>query len=47
MRLHEANVLLKQERYDHARAILDTVSDPALLAQKEKLVAQLPKAVEK
>ena len=47
MRLHEANVLIKQEKLDHARVILDTVTDPALQKQKEKLVAQLPAKAEK
>lgn len=47
MRLHEINVLLKQGKGDHARVLLDSVTEPALQAQKEKLVAQLPAAVEK
>ncbi len=42
MRLHAANILIKQGRTDHARALLDTVTDPGLAAQKKKLVAQLP-----
>ncbi len=42
MRLHEANVLLKQGKTDHARIILDSVTEPGLQAQKQKLVAQLP-----
>lgn len=41
MRLHVANVLLKQARSDQARVVLDTVDEPALQKQKEKLVAQL------
>ena len=47
MRLHIANVLLKQGKADLARAQLDTVNEPALLAQKQKLVAQLATPVEK
>jgi len=42
MRLHAANILIKQGRTDHARALLDTVTDPGLAGQKKKLVAQLP-----
>jgi tetratricopeptide (TPR) repeat protein len=47
MRLHEANVLLKQGKADHARVILDTVTEPALQQQKQKLVAQLATKAEK
>ncbi len=41
MRLHEANVLLYMGKLDHARMVLDTVTDPALAGQKQKLVARL------
>jgi tetratricopeptide (TPR) repeat protein len=41
MRLHEANVLLNMEKAGEARKVLGTVSDPALEAQKQKLVARL------
>jgi tetratricopeptide (TPR) repeat protein len=41
MRLHAANILLKLAKPDHARALLKTVDEPSLQAQKEKLVAQL------
>jgi tetratricopeptide (TPR) repeat protein len=47
MRLHAANVLLKQGRPDSARGLLDTVTEPALAEQKQKLVAQLPAKAEK
>jgi len=47
MRLHEANVLLKQGKADHARVLLDSVTEPALQGQKQKLVAQLAAPVEK
>jgi tetratricopeptide (TPR) repeat protein len=47
MRLHVINVLLKQDKVDQARALLDGVTEPALLAQKQKLVAQLPARSEK
>jgi len=42
MRLHAANILLKQGKPDHARLMLATVTEPVLAAQKQKLVAQLP-----
>lgn len=42
MRLHAANVLIKQGKTDHARVVLSTVSEPSLQEQKQKLVAQLP-----
>jgi tetratricopeptide (TPR) repeat protein len=42
MRLHAANVLLKQGKPDHARVLLDAVTEPGLQGQKQKLVAQLP-----
>jgi tetratricopeptide (TPR) repeat protein len=42
MRLHAANVLIRQGRIEHARAVLTTVTDPALASQKEKLVAEIP-----
>ncbi|HXQ81373.1 MAG TPA: hypothetical protein VN775_08680 [Opitutaceae bacterium] len=41
MRLHEVNVLLNMRRADQARRILGAVTDPALEAQKQKLVARL------
>jgi tetratricopeptide (TPR) repeat protein len=41
MRLHAANVFLKMGKRDHAKALLDTVDEPDLQAQKQKLVAQL------
>ena len=47
MRLHAANVLIKQGKPDHARLLLETVVEPSLLAQKQKLVAQLPAKPEK
>lgn len=40
-RLHAANILIKQNRLDHARAMLALVTAEALQKQKEKLVAQL------
>jgi hypothetical protein len=42
MRLHASNVLIKQGKFDLARVLLSTVTDPALAREKEKLVAQLP-----
>jgi tetratricopeptide (TPR) repeat protein len=41
MRLHEANVLLNMDHGDEARRVLDAVTDPALDAQKQKLVARI------
>ena len=42
IRLHEANILVKQGKPAEARALLTTVTEAALQAQKQKLVAQLP-----
>jgi tetratricopeptide (TPR) repeat protein len=42
MRLHEVNVLLYMGKVDHARKVLDTVTDPTLAAQKQKMVDRLP-----
>lgn len=42
IRLHEANVLIHQQKFAEARAVLATVTDEKLQAQKQKLVAQLP-----
>jgi len=39
MRLQAANVLLKAGKRDHAKLLLDTVTEPELQAQKQKLVA--------
>jgi tetratricopeptide (TPR) repeat protein len=41
MRLHAANILIKQGRADHARVVLDTVTQPELQKQKAKLLAEL------
>lgn len=42
IRLHEANVLIKQQKFEDARALIDTVTEKPLLGQKEKLIALLP-----
>jgi tetratricopeptide (TPR) repeat protein len=47
MRLHAVNILLKTGRLDHARALLETIDDPSLLKQKQKLVAQLAETAKK
>ena len=47
MRLHVINILLKQGKVDHARVLLDSVTEPGLQAQKQKLVAELPAKTEK
>jgi tetratricopeptide (TPR) repeat protein len=40
--LQEANILLKQNKPDDARALLDAITEPKLAEEKQKLVAQLP-----
>lgn len=47
MRLHAANVFLKMGKSDHARALIETVDEPSLQAQKQKLVAQLAETTKK
>jgi predicted Zn-dependent protease len=47
IRLHEANVLIKQGQPGEARKLLDTVTDPILVKQKQKLVEALGKTIEK
>jgi len=47
MRLHAANILIRQGRREHARLALAMVTEPALEAQKQKLVAQLTAQGEK
>lgn len=42
MRLHAAHVLIKQQKFDHARMLLSTVTEEPLQKQKEKLIAELP-----
>ncbi len=41
MRLHQANILIKLRDFDEARDRLDSISQPALQKQKQKLIAQL------
>jgi tetratricopeptide (TPR) repeat protein len=40
MRLHAANICLKMGKRDHAKTLLDTIDDPKLQGQKQKLIAQ-------
>lgn len=47
MRLHAANVCLKGSKRAHAEALLATVDEPKLQAQKEKLIAQLTETAKK
>ena len=47
MRLHAANVLIKDGRIDPARFLLSTVTESTLTVQKQKLVAQLPENAKK
>ncbi|HTX66002.1 MAG TPA: hypothetical protein VMD31_09540 [Opitutaceae bacterium] len=42
IRLHAANILIKQQKYDHARVLLNTVTDVQLQPEKQKLLDQLP-----
>lgn len=41
IRLHAANVLLKQGKTDHAKVLMDTVTEPALQKQKQTLLDEL------
>lgn len=41
VRLHEANILILQDRKGDARKLLETITDERLSTQKQKLVAQL------
>lgn len=47
MRLHAANICLKIGKPAHARALLDTVDDPKLQVQKDRLLPQLQAAEKK
>ncbi len=47
MRLHAANILIKVGKPEHAQALLETVDEPSLQAQKQKLVAQLAETAKK
>jgi tetratricopeptide (TPR) repeat protein len=47
MRLHAANICLKMGKPAHARALMDTVDDPKLQVQKERLLPQLAEAEKK
>jgi hypothetical protein len=47
MRLHAANILIKQQKFDAAQVLLGTVTEQVLQEQKQKLVAQLPAKAEK
>lgn len=47
MRLHAANILIKQGKQEHARVVLDSITEPSLAKQKEKLVALLAAPADK
>jgi tetratricopeptide (TPR) repeat protein len=47
MRLHAANICIKMGKTAHARALLETVDEPKLQGQKERLVPQLAEAEKK
>lgn len=42
IRLHEANILIKEEKFKEAQDLLATVTEKPLENQKQKLIAQLP-----
>lgn len=42
IRLHQANVLIKQKKYVEARDLMQTITEQPLDGQKQKLVALLP-----
>ncbi len=44
MRLHAANILIKTGKHGHARMLLQTVNEPKLQGQKERLLPQLAEA---
>jgi tetratricopeptide (TPR) repeat protein len=46
-RLKAADILIKQGKRDQARLLIDTVTEPQLQAQKQKLVAQLAENAKK
>ena len=47
MRLHAANILIKTGRTEHAKALLETVDDPKLQGQKQRLLPALAEAAAK
>ncbi len=47
MRLHAANVLIKTGKLEHAKMLLDTVDDPKLKVQKDRLLPELDAAKKK
>lgn len=47
MRLHAANICLKLGKREHAKALLDTVDDPKLQVQKQRLLPLLNGATKK
>jgi hypothetical protein len=47
MRLHAVNVLMKDNRYDHASLLIRTISEPQLDKQKQKLITELNRLLKK
>jgi tetratricopeptide (TPR) repeat protein len=47
MRLHAANILIKQGKPDYATTLLNTITDPSLQEQKQKLIAQIAEKAKK
>jgi len=47
MRIHAANILIKQGKVDYAMTLLNTVTEMGLQEQKQKLVAQIAEKAKK
>lgn len=47
MRLQAANIFIKMGKYEHAKALLSTITEPHLAEQKQKLVAEMEGKPEK
>jgi len=47
MRIHAANILIKQGKFDYATTLMNTVNEPALQEQKQKLIAQIAEKAKK
>jgi tetratricopeptide (TPR) repeat protein len=47
MRLHAANILIKQGKIDAAKVLLNTVTEAGLQEQKQKLIAQIAENAKK
>ena len=47
MRLHAANILIKQGKLDYATTLLNTITETGLQEQRQKLVAQIAEKAKK